>query len=401
MRMTRTTFRGTSVLSVLLLPCLLLAQQEPLVLHDGTPVRLRLNRSLSSADTKAGDTADFEVLEDVTLGDTLVIARGATAIATVTAAQEKRRMARGGKIDINIDYVRLVTNEKVALRAVREAKGGGHTGAMTGAIVATSLVFFPAAPFFLFWHGKDATIPKGTELTAYVEGDVKLDPVKWASRAGISTSAAITMMTPDSSPTAKPMTNQDVIALKTAGLSDDFVIARIKISPSSYKLDTEDIIALKKSNLTEPIIQAMMAAGASAEPKSTATLDGEAAPLHASLETNEPAKKGLLTKMKEVFVGPPEQYKPAAQPTAPAPAPVPPQSVLTPVTVLSKPAGASILVDGYPAGVTPAVVKLLPGTYKLTLKAPGCPEYSQQITVESGQVRSFGVALEGSKEGSK
>jgi hypothetical protein len=51
---------------------------------------------------------------------------------------------------------------------------------MTGAIVATSIVFFPAAPLFLFVHGKDITIPKGTEITAYVNGDVKLDSGQFA-----------------------------------------------------------------------------------------------------------------------------------------------------------------------------------------------------------------------------
>jgi len=139
---------------------------ETLTLHDATPVRLRLSRNLSSASAKTGDTVDFEVLEDLKVGDVLVIARGATAIATVTEAQAKRRMARGGKLDITIDYVRLVNGDKVALKAVKDTSGGGHTGAMTGAIVATSLVVWPAAPFFLFMHGKDSTIPKDTEITA-------------------------------------------------------------------------------------------------------------------------------------------------------------------------------------------------------------------------------------------
>jgi hypothetical protein len=98
-------------------------------------------------------------------------------------------MARGGKLDINIDYVRLVDEEKAALRAVKEVQGGGHTGAMTGAIVATSLVFFPAAPFFLFMHGKDITIPKGTELTAYVNGDMKLSVAKFQPNPVITVAA--------------------------------------------------------------------------------------------------------------------------------------------------------------------------------------------------------------------
>jgi PEGA domain len=149
------------------------------VLEDGTPVRLKTGRSISSADARVGDTLDFEVLEDVRVAGLLVIPKGGIAFATVTEAQSKRRMARGGKLNVNIDSVRLVTHEKAALRAVKEVKGGGHTGVMTGGIVATSIVFFPAAPFFLFMHGKDITIPKGTEITAYVNGDVQLDRAKF------------------------------------------------------------------------------------------------------------------------------------------------------------------------------------------------------------------------------
>jgi hypothetical protein len=149
------------------------------VLEDVTPVRLRLNRTVSSADAHVGDNVDFEVLDDITVNGTLVIPKGGLAFATVTEAQAKRRMARGGKLDINIDYVKLVSGDKAALRAVRDVKGGGHTGAMVGGIVATSLVFFPAAPFFLFMHGKDISIPKGTEITAYVNGDMKLDIAKF------------------------------------------------------------------------------------------------------------------------------------------------------------------------------------------------------------------------------
>jgi hypothetical protein len=61
-------------------------------LGDGTPVKLRMNRTMSSADAKTGETVDFEVLEDVKIGETVVIQRGGIAWATVTEAQPKRRM---------------------------------------------------------------------------------------------------------------------------------------------------------------------------------------------------------------------------------------------------------------------------------------------------------------------
>jgi PEGA domain len=164
------------------------------VLEDSTPIKMRINRTVSSADAHVGDTVDFEVLEEVKVNGVLVVPKGGLAFASVTEAQAKRRMARGGKLDINIDYVRLLDDEKAALRAVKAVQGGGHTGAMTGAIVATSLVFLPAAPFFLFMHGKDISIPKGTEITAYVNGDMKLDMAKFQPAAAapeVLSSAAV------------------------------------------------------------------------------------------------------------------------------------------------------------------------------------------------------------------
>jgi hypothetical protein len=46
------------------------------------------------------------------------------AWGTVTEAQPKRRMGRAGKLNINIDNVRLSSGEKVALRAIKDVKGG-------------------------------------------------------------------------------------------------------------------------------------------------------------------------------------------------------------------------------------------------------------------------------------
>src|SRR5215472_12673604 len=166
-----------------------LKQPPAFGLEDGTPIKLRLTRNLSSADATTGERVDFEVLEDIKVKDVIVVPRGGLALATVTEAQAKRRMARGGKLDVNIDDVRLSDGEKAPLRAVKEAKGGGHTGAMTGAMVGTAIVFFPAAPLFLFMHGKDITIPKGTEITAYINGDIPLDPAKFQSQVAASSSA--------------------------------------------------------------------------------------------------------------------------------------------------------------------------------------------------------------------
>ncbi|WP_109489121.1 PEGA domain-containing protein [Occallatibacter savannae] len=155
--------------------------QAPHTLLDGTPIKLRLSQSISSAEAKVGQEVPFEVIEEVKVDDAIVLPKGATAIANVTEAEHKKSMGRAGKLNVAISYARLADSEKVALRAVKEAKGGGHVGAMTGAIVATSIVFFPAAPLFLFIHGKDITIPQGTEITAFVDGDMHLDMARFGA----------------------------------------------------------------------------------------------------------------------------------------------------------------------------------------------------------------------------
>ncbi len=74
--------------------------KQPLAfgLEDATPVKLRINRNISSADAQVNETVDFEVLEDVKVHDVVVIPRGGMAWATVTEAQPKRRMGRAGKL---------------------------------------------------------------------------------------------------------------------------------------------------------------------------------------------------------------------------------------------------------------------------------------------------------------
>ena len=213
--------------------------KQPLAfgLEDGTPIKLRLTRNLSSADATTGDRVDFEVLEDVKFKDVIIVPRGGIALATITEAEHKRRMARGGKLDVNIDDVRLIDGEKAPLRAVKEAKGGGHTGAMTGAMIGTAIVFFPAAPLFLFMHGKDITIPKGTEITAYVNGDIPLDPGKFQPKPAPATDAG----------TGTPATSTQELAVSSIEIKSTPEGADITVddkfmgnTPSTLKLSAGD-----------------------------------------------------------------------------------------------------------------------------------------------------------------
>lgn len=154
-----------------------------LVLEDGTPVRLRLSQNLSSADARTGDQVDFEVLEEIRLGDLVVVPKGGIAWGTVTEAQPKKLIGGGGKLNVTIDHVRLASGEKAALRAVKDAKRGGQAGTVTTGTAAAS-----PGPFESVFHlvyGKDITIPKGTEIAAYVNGNFEIVRSKFQSSAPV------------------------------------------------------------------------------------------------------------------------------------------------------------------------------------------------------------------------
>ena len=200
---------------------------------------MRLSRTISSSDAQVNDKVDFDVLEEVKVGDILVIPKGSVAWGTVTEAQPKRRVARGGKLDINIDAVRLADSEKAALRAVKEVKGGGHTGAMTAGIVAAGLIVWPAAPFFLFMHGKDVTIPQGTEITAYINGDCNLDRAKFVSNLANGTLPAAGGPSNDALSTVEMKSAPENADISVDGRFVGNTPSSVRLAPGDHKITIE------------------------------------------------------------------------------------------------------------------------------------------------------------------
>jgi hypothetical protein len=159
-----------------------IAAATPFILLAGTPVKLRTSQPISSSDQfhdYVGEKIPFDVVEDVTVNGIVVIAKGTQALGTMNEHEGKKWAGRGGKLDVHLDYVRLADGERDDLSAVAGGKGGGHTGAMVGAMVATSIFTLGGSALFLMIHGKDITIPSGTEITAYTVGDMTLAQSKF------------------------------------------------------------------------------------------------------------------------------------------------------------------------------------------------------------------------------
>jgi hypothetical protein len=128
------------------------------ILPNGTPIHLKLTKTISSATAHVGELVELEVLEEVTVGDLTVVPRGAAATGMVKEAEPKKRMGHGGKLGFLVYSVRLSDNEKAPTRSYQEGNGANTSA---GAVL-------PMA------SGKDVVFTQGMEFTAYIDGDMHL-----------------------------------------------------------------------------------------------------------------------------------------------------------------------------------------------------------------------------------
>jgi len=138
------------------------------LLREGTPVPLRFESGLSSKTAHDGDTVEFLLDDDLKVGDSIVVPKGAHAVATVSEAQKAGMMGKPGELSVQIQYL-LAGGTHVRIRGTQGREGDSKTGTA----VALTVIF---GPIGLIKHGKNVVIAAGTPLTAYVDQDVWLPP---------------------------------------------------------------------------------------------------------------------------------------------------------------------------------------------------------------------------------
>jgi hypothetical protein len=159
---------------VFLLPCAsaeeMKAVPATLTIPDGTPIHLQLAQNVSSAHARVGDRLDFVVVKDASLGGFTAIPAGTMATGSVTRVKGRRFLGIGGNVSLKLDSLELANGDHLKLRARLEVKGRSRTRLMAAAMIATGLVFLPAAPVFLLIRGHESTVVKSMEITAHVDG---------------------------------------------------------------------------------------------------------------------------------------------------------------------------------------------------------------------------------------
>jgi hypothetical protein len=139
------------------------------ILIDNTPVKLTSKTAIEN------QPINFEVSEDVVLNGVIVIARGTTAKGIVAEVKRAKMLGRKGKLSLILKEVQLTSGERISIRS-NQTQGGGLSA---GTIAVSAIV----TPFFLFMGGKEAKYTAGTEFSAFVDGDYRLDPAKFGSSA--------------------------------------------------------------------------------------------------------------------------------------------------------------------------------------------------------------------------
>ena len=135
------------------------AQLVSVKLNDALPFRIVLTEDVA-ANAPEGQVVSFRVAEGFQVGDTTVIAKGATVTGEVMSGAGRKKflgIGASGKLNFRLLFAESVDNEKVRVRATTVLKGD-------------------SAPIRPFDTGKgpkskEIAAAQGTEYIAYIDGE--------------------------------------------------------------------------------------------------------------------------------------------------------------------------------------------------------------------------------------
>ena len=136
-----------------------------LTLNQGLPITLAVAQELNSSTHHAGDTFPLTVLNDVRIGDTIVIPRGTPALGEVTWRTGKGAFGKSGKLEFSLRYIDL-GGQHIPVSGDYRQEGEGNTVATGVGILAAGLIGG------LVITGHRARVPMGRELMSQIASPV-------------------------------------------------------------------------------------------------------------------------------------------------------------------------------------------------------------------------------------
>ncbi|RCK78971.1 MAG: hypothetical protein OZSIB_0522 [Candidatus Ozemobacter sibiricus] len=144
----------------------------------GTAIKVRLGKTISSKDSRQGDTVPMTVVSDLFIdGNVLAIGKGALLSGDLEKVQRGRRFGRSGFVKLGISEVAAIdaTRVPVKITGLGEEFDKKKLGMAAGASALGYLVMGPVGLVGgAFVKGEDVTVPEGTTLDLVVTADTKV-----------------------------------------------------------------------------------------------------------------------------------------------------------------------------------------------------------------------------------
>ena len=132
------------------------------VLPEGTEFSVVTVDEMSSKTANKDDIVAMKIDEAVTVGNLVVIPKGAFVRASVADVKRAGHMGHAGTLSLRVESTSAVDGQKIPLRASKSSSGDSHMGAT----VALTVLF---GPLGLLKHGNDVNYPAGTKVTVYTD----------------------------------------------------------------------------------------------------------------------------------------------------------------------------------------------------------------------------------------
>lgn len=143
-------------------------KNDTIKIEEGTLLRVKSLTDISSKTAAEGDLLDFAMNEDLVISGKTILKEGTVVKGHVEDAEKAKGVGKQGSLRIQFDFVKAADGTKIPLRSTRSGVEGEDK---TTTSVALAVV---VSPLFLLKKGKEAKVPAGKIMEAYVARDVEV-----------------------------------------------------------------------------------------------------------------------------------------------------------------------------------------------------------------------------------
>lgn len=149
------------------------------VLPKDSLLKVKFMSDISSKANQMGEQIDFVVDDNVYVGETLVLPKGAKGYGTIKKIVPARSFGRDARIDLDFSHVIAIDGTKVPVYVGELAKQEAKTVAgAAGASIGGMIIFGPIGVVGgAFVKGQSVTIPAGTNTFVQVTKDTEVNGI--------------------------------------------------------------------------------------------------------------------------------------------------------------------------------------------------------------------------------